>query len=91
MKDILTNLHVAIIGGGRVCKAILEIVLSQSFSGEKPMIVGVADVNDQAEGVVYARKKGVYTTDDYHDLFTLTTLDAIIELTGDNDLLPVVK
>lgn len=91
MNNTLTNLHVAIIGGGRVCKAILEIVLNPTFSGEKPIIVGVADVNDQAEGLVYARDKGVYTTDDYHDLFALTKLDAIIELTGDNDLLAIVK
>ena len=91
MNNTLTNLHVAIIGGGRVCKAILEIILDPSFSGEKPIIVGVADVDDHAEGLVYALEKGVYTTDDYHELFTLTTLDAIIELTGDNDLLTVVK
>ncbi|HEU20116.1 MAG TPA: PAS domain S-box protein [Deltaproteobacteria bacterium] len=91
MRNILTNLHVAVIGGGRVCKAILEIVLDPSFSGGKPIIIGVADVNDRAEGLSYAREKGVYTTNDYHDLFALTNLDAIIELTGDNNLLTVVS
>ncbi|MBN2687410.1 MAG: PAS domain-containing protein, partial [Deltaproteobacteria bacterium] len=90
MKDIMTNRHVAIVGGGRVCKAILEIVLDPSFSGGKPIIVGVADINDKAEGLLYARHKGIYTTGDYHDLFTLSPLDTIIELTGDNDLLTMV-
>jgi PAS domain S-box-containing protein len=91
MKDTLTKRNIAIIGGGRVCKAILEIVLDPCFIGEKPAIVGVADIREEAEGLVYARQKGIYTTSDYHDLFTLSPLDTIIELTGDNDLLDAVR
>jgi len=49
IKDILTYSNIAIVGGGRVCKAILEIVLGENFSGKGIRIVGVADINDEAE------------------------------------------
>jgi len=62
MREILQNSNIAIVGGGRVCKAILEIVLGENFINEKPNILGVADIDDTAEGLIYAREKGVFTT-----------------------------
>jgi len=91
IKDILTYSNIAIVGGGRVCKAILEIVLGENFSGKGIRIVGVADINEKAEGFVYAREKGLYTIMEYRDLYHLEGLDVIIELTGDNEVLGELK
>lgn len=90
MRDILHNSKVAIVGGGRVCKAILKIVLGKNFP-QKIDILGVADTNEQAKGLVYARKKGIFTTLDYKDLYQVEGLNLIIELTGDNGVLNQIK
>ncbi len=70
MKEILQNSNIAIVGGGRVCNAILEIVLGENFLKQKLNISGVADINDKAQGLTYAREKGIFTTLDYRDLKT---------------------
>lgn len=91
MKEILENSNIAIVGGGRVCKAILEIILGENFIGQRLSIAGVADINDEAEGLVYAREKGIFTTLDYRDLYKDKKLNLIIELTGDNRVLEELK
>jgi len=68
MKEILQNSNIAIVGGGRVCNAILEIVIGENFLKQKLNISGVADINDKAQGLTYAREKGIFTTLDYRDL-----------------------
>jgi PAS domain S-box-containing protein len=45
-------------------------------------LVGVADMNTNAIGFCYAKKKGIYSTQDYRDLYSLNDLNLIIELTG---------
>jgi PAS domain S-box-containing protein len=90
MRDILHNSRVAIVGGGKVCKAILKIVFGKNFP-QKVDILGVADIDEQAEGLAYARKKGIYTTFDYKELYQLEGLTLIIELTGDDRVLSQIK
>jgi PAS domain S-box-containing protein len=87
MREILENSNIGIVGGGRVCKAILKIVLGENFSNDKMNILGVAEVDEKAEGLIYARKKGIFTTSDYKELYGLKGLNVIIELTGDNKVL----
>ena len=91
MRDILKNASIAIVGGGRVCKAILTIVLGESFRSHKVSILGVADIRDTAEGLIYARNQGIFTTLDYRDLFVIPGLTLVIELTGDNAVLDELK
>ena len=91
MREILQNSNIAIIGGGRVCKAILEIVLGEDLIDHKLNILGVADIDDKAEGLVYAREKGIFTTLDYGELYNIEGLSLIIELTGDDTVLEVLK
>jgi PAS domain S-box-containing protein len=91
IKEILAYSNIAIVGGGRVCKAILEIILGENFRGKGMRIVGVADIEEEAEGFVYAREKGLYTTTEYRDLYHLEGLDVIIELTGNNEVLEELK
>ncbi len=87
MREILQGSNIAIVGGGRVCKAILEIVLGEDFVDQRVNILGVADIDDKAEGLIYAKEKGIFTTLDYRDLHEMKGLDLIIELTGDNTVL----
>jgi PAS domain S-box-containing protein len=91
MKDILPNSNTAIVGGGRVCKAFLETVQGRHSASKKLNIIGVADINDKAEGLVFAKSKGIFTTTDFRDLLTIRGLNLIIELTGDNRVLEELK
>ena len=91
IREILTYSNIAIVGGGRVCKAILEIVLGENFSGKRMRIIGVADIDSEAEGIVFAREKGLYITTEYRELYQIEGLDVIIELTGDGEILEELK
>lgn len=63
-------LRIGIIGGGEMCREMLtkafEHFKSKFVRGE---YVAVADPDANAVGMVYARDKGLYTTDDYTDYF----------------------
>jgi len=76
------TLNVAIVGGGPGCKAITEMIFAEKRSQLRMKLIGVASTNPEAVGYCYAKEKGIYTTDDYQDLFKLKDLDMIIELTG---------
>lgn len=80
----LKGLHIAIIGGGSFCRVFLQTINSEYFMDRSPVILGVADINVHAEGIVYAREKKIFTTTDYKKLFGLKNLDVVLELTRDN-------
>ncbi len=48
--------------------------------------MAVADIQDEAPGLVKAQEIGLYVTNDYHDFFNRDDLDLIMELTGDMDI-----
>ena len=75
-------LNVAIVGGGRGCKAIMDMIFAEKLKELRMNLVGVADTKADAVGCRYAKKKGIYTTTDYRDLYKLDNLNMIIELTG---------
>jgi len=54
----LQNSNIVIVGGGKVCRAVLAIILGKNFINHKLSILGVADINDKAEGLVYAKERG---------------------------------
>lgn len=78
-KLICQPLRVAIVGGGRRCNEMLEMVALGEIEME---LIGVADINPNAEGIKSARERGIYTTSDFKDLYELKDLDLIIETTG---------
>jgi PAS domain S-box-containing protein len=86
----LLKSNIAIVGGGRLCKDLLELLYSESFENQRPYILGVADKDDQAEGLLYAGRKGIFTTSDYRDLFELENLQIIMELTADDKVSVIV-
>ena len=75
-------LNVAIVGGGPGCKAIMDMIFAERLSQLRMKLLGLACTNPKAVGYRYARKKGVYTTRGYRDLYKLKDLNMIIELTG---------
>jgi signal transduction histidine kinase len=86
-NTIAHTINLAIVGGGRACKYFLDLLHSESFAYLKVNIVGVCDINSEAEGLVLAKELGIYTTKNFRDLFKIKDLDSIIELTGKEDVL----
>ena len=86
-NEFAHTINLAIVGGGRACKFFLDLLRSESFTYLKINIVGVCDINPEAEGLVLAKELGIYTTDNFQDLFKLKNLNSIIELTGKEDVL----
>ena len=78
----LEAINVGIVGGGRGCKAVMEMILARKLKRLRMKIVGVADLDQDAIGYRYAQEQGIYTTTDYRDLYRLKDLDMLIELTA---------
>ena len=84
--------NIAIVGGGRACKFFLEMIRTNSFPYLNINILGVCDIDPEAQGLIAAKKLGIYTTSDFRDFFAFENLDSIIELTNSRDvLLDLVK
>jgi signal transduction histidine kinase len=80
-------LNIALVGGGSGCKALIQFLEAHRLQHFHVHIVGVADLREDAPGLVYAKEKGVFTTSNYRDLFALENLHVIIEITGRDDVL----
>lgn len=78
--------QMAIIGGGRLCKKLLDLFDSDELRDEIPQMLGVADLNPEAEGMLAARRRGIFTTTDYRDLFAIKGLKTLLETTRDPGL-----
>jgi PAS domain S-box-containing protein len=91
MTDWISSSNIAIVGGGRKCKVLLELLLSQDTAHKTPAIKGVADKNIQAVGIRYAEAHGIFTTTDYRELFSLKDLDLVLELTNDDSLREILQ
>ena len=83
----LPCLNIALVGGGCGGSALIKFLESHKLRNLHVCIVGVADLNEDAPGVVYARKKGIYTTKNYRDFFSCADLHLLIEITGREDVL----
>lgn len=77
-----TRLSIAIVGGGRRCLSLLQMLQSDALRDLKAEVVGVADTNPGAAGYRHAEESGILTTVDFHRLFQIPNLDLIINLTG---------
>lgn len=64
-------INIAIVGGGRYCKELLEKDSIDYKRGEvNARIVAVADKETNSPGILVARKMGLLTVSDYHDLYS---------------------
>jgi PAS domain S-box-containing protein len=84
--DKIEAFKIGIIGGGTRCKELLEAIFTQPDPKKRPAVLGVADRNPQAVGLELARQKGIYTTNDYRDLFAIEELELLLELTPDDTI-----
>jgi two-component system NtrC family sensor kinase len=80
--DEKLTVNIAIVGGGRACSLFLKLLESNAFPFLKINLVGVCDINPEAEGLLAAKKMGIFTTRDFRDFFTIDNLDSILELTN---------
>jgi signal transduction histidine kinase len=80
-------LNLAIVGGGRACKFFLQLLQNESLPYLNINLVGVCDIKPEAEGLLMAKQMGIYTTDNFKDLFNIKNLDGIIELTNSKKVL----
>ncbi|MDY6837085.1 MAG: sigma 54-interacting transcriptional regulator [Thermodesulfobacteriota bacterium] len=79
-------LNVAIVGGGSGCKGIMGLILAAKFKKLRMNLIGVADVSSDTVARRYAQEQGIYTTQDYRDLYKLKNLDMIINMTGRDEV-----
>ena len=91
MLDELLKSNIAIIGGGKFCKRLLQLLFSEPFKDRRPTIVGIADSNSSAEGLIYAGQLGIFTTADYRELYTLKGLQMLMELTTDEEFAGIIN
>ncbi len=79
-------MNIVVVGGGLRCRILLELIEQHVFAELKPNIVAVADINENAPGLLMAKQKGLFITNDYNEFFQREDIDLIIELTGDNEV-----
>ncbi len=79
-------MRIAIVGAGSKCLYLMNIIEKYEFQVVFPVVVAVADINNEALGLVKARKKNLFVTNDYNDFFKLDNIDLIVELTGNIDI-----
>ncbi|HDG97502.1 MAG TPA: PAS domain S-box protein [Desulfobacterales bacterium] len=78
----MKTFNVAIVGGGPGCLAIMDMIYKDRFRQLRMNLIGVADTNPSAPAIQRAKELNLFTTTEYHDLFSLDNVDLIIELTG---------
>ena len=70
--------HVAILGGGRGGRALLEMFAQDPLA----RLVGLAETKAETTGTELARQLGVPVTHDYREILNMTGVDLIIDVTG---------
>jgi len=76
------QLNVAIVGGGRACYNLLHILDEERLSRLNMILMGIADKDTKAPGILYAKGINLFTTENFKELYQLEGLNFIIELTG---------
>ncbi|MCL5290465.1 MAG: sigma 54-interacting transcriptional regulator [Firmicutes bacterium] len=78
----MQKVQVAIIGAGKGGHSIYRMLKAM----EEVEIIGLADPNPAAQGILAAMEEGVFVTPDFSDLIIKPGLDVIIEVTGRPDV-----
>ncbi len=79
-------MNIAVVGGGKRCKDLMDVIQRHTFLEIHPRIVAVADIRPDAPGLVAAMEKGLFITSSYEDFFDRDDIDLIVELTGSMDI-----
>ncbi len=82
----LRGAGVGIVGGGQFCHKLLRFFNELDLSPKKPRIVGVVDINPNADGYRYAQQCGLTTATRFEALYEIADLQIILEITNDPEL-----
>jgi len=80
-------MNTAIIGGGRGCRALIELARGSFLKELRLDICYVVDPLPDAPGMIYARELGITTSHSMSEVLEQPGLELVIELTGRDDLL----
>src|SRR4030042_1076689 len=83
IRQLLPGSHLGIVGGGELCKSVVELFLKKDLDSLAPKIVGVADKHENAAGMKFAGEKRIFTTSDFRKLCDFEELDLLMVLSGD--------
>ena len=84
-------INVAFVGGGKGCYDILNLLKLYPPVHFRPVVIGVADVKEDAIGRHHAERLGIPTSSDYGPFLQNKDIDLIIELTGSDDVLADIR
>jgi two-component system NtrC family sensor kinase len=89
MPDSKARFRIALVGGEEFCKEVLEKYLVARQANEfAARIVAVADPDPQSPGMLLAKKLGLITVRDYHELYATTyDIKALLLVTPDEAIL----
>jgi two-component system NtrC family sensor kinase len=76
-----------IIGGGRGCRAIIELALGAFLKELKLDIECVVDIDPKAPGILFAQECAIRTSTEMLDAMAMPGIELIIELTGSDNVL----
>ncbi|MCP4747778.1 MAG: PAS domain S-box protein [Desulfobacteraceae bacterium] len=89
--EALNGANVGIVGGGSFCRKLIQFFFENNKIDKNPNIIGVADINAQAPGFLYARELGIFTTSNYEEFYDMPSIQVILEITHNDDLAAVIK
>ncbi len=89
MHDSKSNLRIALVGGQEFCKEFLErYVMAREANEFAARIVAVADPDPGGPGILLAKKAGLITVQDYHELYEPEyQIKALVLMTPDEAIL----
>ena len=87
----LRGASVGIVGGGQFCHKLLHFFNELDLSPIKPRIVGVIDINPNADGYRYAQQCGLTTAARFEALYKIEDLQIILEITNDPELAAAIQ
>ncbi len=71
-----------LVGGGPGCLAVLEMVIQQRLAVSRLEVIGVVDLDQDAPGIIFARKQGWPTFTKIEDALSQDGLELVVEVTG---------
>ena len=80
-----------IIGGGRGCVAVLDLLEQGKLGSLSPQVVAIADIDPDAPGMQIARSRGWMALSDLEAGLALERLELVLELTGSEEVLTRVR
>ncbi len=82
MSPVKPKYNLAIVGAGRQGMSILAALVPRRQEDESLRVIGVADLNPEAPGILYAYRHNLFVTVNFTDLLQLPDLDIVVNATG---------